>query len=219
MFRSSLLALLACLVLCGCVETRFESPLGDTIETCDPAWKGLWFEVGDDGMRADGERHLTGFNVDEGCALTLFDQPDAAGPLKYTRLPVNFVHAHGGDYVVVTDVALRAVGDIPPPYGIEPEPAKSYYFAKYRIRRDRLELRVVDSTKAAVKVIERVFDGTVLHNRSELHVFVRGNRAQMLEIVRRHDLFERKPSWVLQRSAQTLQELERSIEVEVSRSR
>ena len=28
--------------LCGCTETRFESPLGDNIETCDTRWKGLW---------------------------------------------------------------------------------------------------------------------------------------------------------------------------------
>ena len=32
----------AAAALAGCVETRFESPLGDNIETCDPHWKGVW---------------------------------------------------------------------------------------------------------------------------------------------------------------------------------
>jgi len=56
--RTSLLAtLIACTALSACVETRFESPLGDNIETCDTAWKGVWLEPGDDGRRVDGERH------------------------------------------------------------------------------------------------------------------------------------------------------------------
>ncbi len=212
MLKHSLLALLAAVLLSACVETRFESPLGDNIETCDPAWKGVWLDEGDDGTRVDGKQHLTGFNVDEGCALTLFDQPEAEGPLKYTRIPINFVHAHGKDYVVVTDVALRAVGDIPPPFGIEPVPAKSYYFARYRIRGDRLELRGVDSKKLARMVIDGVLDGTVQSTRNELHVFVRGDRAAMLDLVRRHDVFENKPIYRMRRSAQSLEELEESIE-------
>jgi len=99
--RTSLLAtLLACTALSACVETRFESPLGDNIETCDTAWKGVWLEPGDDGRRVDGERHLSGFAVDDACAFTVIEQPEGGGPLKRTRVAINFVHAHGDDYVV-----------------------------------------------------------------------------------------------------------------------
>lgn len=205
------IALLACVLLGGCVETRFESPLGDNIETCDTAWKGLWFSADDDGRRADGERHETGMHVDEACALTLFEQPEAGGPLKHTRIPVNFVHAGGNDYVVVTDVALRALGDIAPPYDIDPVPQKSYFFAKYRIRGDRLELRNVDSNKAARLVIDGKLDGTVAKGRNSLHVYIRGGRQQMLDAVRRHDLFEDKPAYFFKRSSQSLQDFERSL--------
>ena len=42
MTLSRILAVFLLLTLAGCVETRFESPLGDNIETCDAGWKGLW---------------------------------------------------------------------------------------------------------------------------------------------------------------------------------
>ena len=110
--RTILLAtLLACTALTACVETRFESPLGDNIETCDTAWKGLWLEPGDDGRRVDGEHHLSGFAVDDACAFTVVEQLEGGGPLKRTRVPINFVHAHGDDYVVVSDAALHGLVD------------------------------------------------------------------------------------------------------------
>ncbi|MBZ0222082.1 MAG: hypothetical protein K8F35_03550 [Dokdonella sp.] len=212
MAKAIWLALLACSLLGGCIETRFESPLGDNIETCDTAWKGLWFAEDDDGERADGEKHVMGLNVDEACALTLFEQPEGGGPLEHTRIPINFVHANGNDYVVVADSALRALGNIPPPYDIDPTPAKSYFFAKYRIRGDRLELRNVDSTKAARLVIDGKLDGTVAKGRNELHVYIRGGRQQMLDAVRRNDLFETKAMNVFKRSRQSLQDFERSLQ-------
>jgi hypothetical protein len=212
MLKPALAALLACASLCGCVETRFESPLGDNIETCDTAWKGLWFEAGDDARRADGERHLTGFAVDEACAFTVVEQPEAGGPLKRTRVPINFVHARGEDYVVVSDAALKGLVDLDPPFDIDPPPQKSFFFAKYRVRGDRLEVRKVDSAKAARLVIDGRLDGTVKKGRNDLHVYVRGGRQQMLDLVRGNDLFESKPSLVFTRSRQELQDFERSLQ-------
>ncbi|MBA8886425.1 hypothetical protein FHW12_000616 [Dokdonella fugitiva] len=207
-----LLPALACAVLGACVETRFESPLGDNIETCDTAWKGLWFEADDDMRRADGERHLTGFAVDEACAFTLLEQPEAGGPLKRTRVPINYVHAHGDDYVVVSDAALHGLVDLKAPYDIDPPPQKSFFFAKYRVRGDRLEVRKVDDAKAAKLVVDGTLEGTVQKSRNELHVYVRGGRQQMLDLVRRHDLFESKPSLVFTRSREDLQDFERSLQ-------
>lgn len=207
-----LFPVLACALLGACVETRFESPLGDNIETCDTAWKGLWFEADDDLRRMDGERHLTGFAVDEACAFTLIEQPEAGGSLKRTRVPINFVHARGDDYVVVSDTALRGLIDLKAPYDIEPPPQKSFFFAKYRVRGDRLEIRKVDDAKAARLVIDGALDGTVQKSRNELHVYVRGGRQQMLDLVRRHDLFESRPSLVFTRSREDLEDVERRLQ-------
>ena len=207
-----LTTLLACSMLTACVETRFESPLGDNIETCDTAWKGFWLEAGDDGRRTDGEHHLTGFAVDDACAFTLVEQPEAGGPLKRTRVPINFVHAHGDAYVVVSDAALRGLVDLDPPFDIDPPPQKSFFFAKYRVRGDRLEVRKVDSAKAAKLVVDGKLDGTVRKGRNDLHVYVRGGRQQMLDLVRGNDLFESKPSLVFTRSRQELQDFERALQ-------
>jgi hypothetical protein len=211
--RTILLAtLLACTALTACVETRFESPLCENIETCDTAWKGLWLEPGDDGRRVDGEHHLSGFAVDDACAFTVVEQLEGGGPLKRTRVPINFVHAHGDDYVVVSDAALHGLVELKPPYDIEPAPQKSFFFAKYRVRGDRLEIRKVDDAKAAKLVIDGRLDGTVQKSRNELHVYVRGGRQQMLDLVRHNDLFESKPSMVFQRSSRELDDIERSLQ-------
>ena len=212
MYRILFAALLACATLTACVETRFESPLGDNIETCDTAWKGLWFEAGDDGRRADGERHLAGFAVDDACAFTVVEQPEAGGPLKRTRVPINFVHARGEDYLVVSDAAVKGLVDLDPPFDVDPPPQKSFFFARYRVRGDRLEVRKVDSAKAAKLVIDGKLEGTVRKGRYDLHVYVRGGRQQMLDLVRRNDLFEAKPSLVFTRSRQDLQDFERSLQ-------
>ena len=207
-----LFPVLACALIGACVETRFESPLGDNIETCDTAWKGLWFEEGDDLRRTDGERHLTGFAVDEACAFTLIEQPEAGGPFKRTRVPINYVHVRGDDYVVVSDAALRGLVDLKTPYDIDPPPQKSFFFARYRVRVNRLELRKVDDAKVAKLVIDGSLDGTVQKGRNELHVYVRGGRQQMLDLVRKHDLFESKPSLVFVRSREDLQDVERRLQ-------
>ncbi|TCO40802.1 hypothetical protein EV148_104164 [Dokdonella fugitiva] len=207
-----LFPVLACALIGACVETRFESPLGDNIETCDTAWKGLWFEEGDDLRRTDGERHLTGFAVDEACAFTLIEQPEAGGPFKRTRVPINYVHVRGDDYVVVSDAALRGLVDLKAPYDIDPPPQKSFFFARYRVRGNRLELRKVDDAKVAKLVIDGSLDGTVQKGRNELHVYVRGGRQQMLDLVRKHDLFESKPSLVFVRSREDLQDVERRLQ-------
>ena len=204
--------LLACLALGACTETRFEAPLGDNIETCDTAWKGLWLQDRDSTARKDEREDRVGFFVDEACALTLFEQPATGTTLKRWRIPINFVHLRGDDYVVVADSALRVLGEIAPPWGIDPPPAKSYYYLRYRVRGERLELYDVDSAKAARLVIDGKFDGTVSKTHGELHVYVRGGRAQMVDIVRRHDLFASKPSHVFHRAQGTLQDLERSLE-------
>ena len=204
--------LLLVLLLAGCVETRFESPPGDNIETCDARWKGLW--IGADAKRR-GELDLddvAAFHVGANCEFTVLDQAEPGGPLKHVRVPLNFVHAHGRDYIVVADSALAGVVKLDPPHGIDPTPKKSYFIARYRMRGDRIEIYTVDSRRAAALVVEGTLDGTVDKTRTNLRVYVQGDRARTLEVLRRHAIFEAKPTLELVRSRLDLDAFERSLQ-------
>lgn len=198
-----LIVLVLLMLLAGCVETRFESPLGDNIETCDARWKGLWIDRDNDTTRT-----ADAFEVDGACELTLLDQPEPGGPLKRIRVAVNFVHDGGSDYLVVSDAQIHGLGTLDPPYGIKPAPAKSFFFVKYRLRGDVLELYEVDSERTAGLVIDGTLDGTVSKTAGELHVYVRGDRVKMLEIVRRQHIFSDKPAATLQSSRQSAADYE-----------
>ncbi|HJT98108.1 MAG TPA: hypothetical protein VJ696_07310 [Rhodanobacteraceae bacterium] len=199
------LAAFLALPLAACVETRFESPIGDNIETCDAGWKGLW--TGTDRAADDA----AAFYVDDECRFLVIDQPEKGGALKRIHVPVNYVHVGGKDYLVVADTAVKGLVELKPPHGISPTPEKSYFFARYRLRGDRIDLYQVDSEAAAKLVIEGKVDGTVDKTASELHVYVRGTRAGMLELVRNEDLFDDKRPLQLERSRQTLDDFERSL--------
>jgi len=208
--RTRALFALAALALGGCVETRFESPLGDNIETCDARWKGLWTGKEDDSPK--GSEDASAFYINDECQFIVIDQPEKGGALKQIHVPVNYVHADGKDYIVVADTAIKSLVNLRPPHGIDPVPAKSYFFARYRVRGNRIELSQVNSERAAQLVIEGKLGGTVDKRQNELHVFVSGSRAQMLDMVRTHeDLFDSKSPLVLERRRESLEEFERSI--------
>lgn len=201
------LALILLLLASGCVETRFESPLGDNIETCDARWKGLWIGDGDEAKKSDDP---TAFYVNDDCEFTVIDQPEPGGALKRIHVPVNYVHDRGKDYIVVADTAIRDLVHLPAPHAIDPPPAKSFFFARYRASRDRIVLTPVDSEATAKLVIDGKVGGTVDKARNELHVYVRGTRAQMIDLVRAHDIFDEKASVKLVRSRESIDEYERS---------
>jgi hypothetical protein len=192
------------LALGGCIETRFEAPLGDNIETCDARWKGLWNDAGE-------PSEPSAVYVDDECRFIVVEQPERGGPLKQMHVPVNFVHADGKDYLVVADSSLKGLAEIKPPHGIDPAPDKSFYFIRYRLRGDRVELDQVDSERVAKLVIDGTLDGTVDKAANELHVYVRGNRARMLEIVRTQPIFSDKRPTVLAKRKQSLDEFERMV--------
>jgi hypothetical protein len=195
----------ALLAIGGCVETRFESPPGDNLESCDARWKGLW--IGEDEKPKDSN---TAFAVDDGCRFLLLDQPEKGGPFKEVRIPVNFVHADGKDYVVVSDVSLKGLVKITPVYGIDPLPEKSFFITRYQVRGDHIDLYSVDEQRTAQKVIEGKLEGTVAKTSNELHVFVRGDRAKILDILRHDIIFNDKSQLHLTKSRQTAVEFERA---------
>jgi hypothetical protein len=121
------------------------------------------------------------------------------------------VHADGKDYLVIADTSLKVLVEIKPPYGIDPLPQKSFYFVRYRIRGDSIEINQVDSERLAKLVVDRKLEGTVSKTANELHVYIRGNRAKMLEILRTQSIFEDKPSTKLVRRKQTIDEFEQSV--------
>ena len=191
-------------LLGGCTETRFESPLGDNIETCDVRWKGLWTDT-------ETNSEATAIYVDDECHFILADQPEKGGPLKRIHVPMNYVHVDGRDYLVVADASLKGVVEVKPPYAIEPPPAKSFYFARYRLRGDHVEITQVNSQRAAQLVIDGKLEGTVSKTANELHVFIRGDRARMLEIVRKQPLFDDQKPAKLVRHKETLDEYEQTL--------
>ena len=191
-------------VLGGCVETRFESPLGDNIETCDIHWKGLWADP-------ESKAEASAIYVDDECHFMVLDQPEKSGPIKRIHVPMNYVHADGKDYIVVADSSLKGLVELKPPYGVDPVPEKAFFFARYQIRGDRLEVSQVDSERVAKLVIDGKIDGSVSKTGSDLHVFVRGSRTRMLEIVRTQSIFQDKSQTKLVRRKQTVDEFEQSV--------
>ncbi len=194
------------IALAACVETRFESIPGDAVEACDERWKGLWvYRAGPD-EREDDE---LAFLVDEECRFQLLERPEKDGPPKAVHIPLNFVRGNGADYVVIADDQLSPVVDVRPVHGIDPPPAKAFFIARYRIDGDRLEIDAIDDRRVARLVIDNELSGTVDRSRNELHVFVRGDRARVLEILRTQPVFVDKPGATLERRQQTLAEFER----------
>jgi len=194
----------AAAALAGCVETRFESPLGDNIETCDPHWKGVWADP-------ESSDEPSAIYVDDECHFMVLDQPEKSGPIKRIHVPMNYVHADGKDYIVVADTSLKGLVELKPPYGIDPVPEKAFFFARYQIRGDRLEVSQVDSERVAKLVIDGKIDGSVSKTGNDLHVFVRGSRTRMLEIVRTQSIFQDKSQTKLVRRKQTVDEFEQSV--------
>ena len=199
---------LGLLALAGCVETRFESPIGDNIETCDAGWKGLWVDT-DEAKRDRPEASGAAFYVNDACEFIVLDQPEPNGALKQIHVPVNYVHADGKSYVVVADVAIRGLANVKAPHGVTPVPEKSYFFARYALRGDQLDVYQVDSARAAKLVIDGKLDGTVDRTQNELHVYVRGTRANMLDIVKTQPIFDEKP-FSLKRSRLSLEDYEKA---------
>jgi len=201
------LVVLTCLSLGGCVETRFASPLGDNIETCDTRWKGLWIDT----RESRDKNEAAGFFVDKGCEVSVLDQTEPGGPIKRQHVPVNFVHDGSNDYLVVSDAQLKGLVEVPPLYAVSPKPEKSFYFVQYRFHGDTLELYDVNTPRVATLIVEEKLKGTVSKTSSELHAYVEGDRAQMLEIVRKQPVFNNKPGMVLERSKMSMDEYERSL--------
>lgn len=189
-------ALLA-LVLAGCVETRFESPPGTELTACDARWQGLW-------VGADGDMDLedvTAFAVDADCRFRVLDQPAPGGPLKRVEVQVRFAHADGRDYLVVPDDGLGDLVQVPPPHGVDPRPARSWFLARYVVRGDGgIDLFPVDSRRVAARVIDGTLDGTVDKTANDLHVYVRGDPARVLAMLRRVPMFTDEPALRLVRS-------------------
>ncbi len=203
-FRVGLLVLIA-LLFSGCVETRFESPLGNDIKACDPRVKGLWVDP-DDPLHAS-----SAVFVDDKCRVQILVQTEPATPLRQVHLPVNFVHLDKQDYLVVADAELANVTDVPPVFGIDPVPKRSFFFVRYRVRGSRLELTPVNTAALAKLVIDGKLDGTVSSTNHELHVFIRGDRDRMLDVVRQQPVFKNSEPLVAERRDQGIADYERDV--------
>lgn len=196
---------LSAIALAGCSETRFESPLGGRLSSCDARWKGLW-------TGPDAADQSAAIYVDGACHLFVIDKPAPDHPVRRVQLPVRYQRVDGRDYLSVEANAFKALVDLDPPYAVEPPPAHAYFFARYTISGDRLEIELVNSKRAAQLVIDDKIDGTVSKTANALHVFVRGDPARMLEIVRGQPIFDDVVPTVLVRSKQAVADFERNLD-------
>ena len=203
--RAFALAALALLGLAGCSATRFESPPGDALDSCDTRWRGLWIARDDDGKLED-----TAIEVDAGCRLLLHDQAERGGPVKAVHVPGNFARVARKDYVVVSDLALKPVYEFGPVPGVAAQPDKTFVLLRYEIRGDRLRLYDIDDDAVARLVLARKIDGTMLKSEDGLQVYVQGDRARIAQVLAAHDLFEHKAT-LLERSEWTAVDFEREL--------
>ncbi|HET8941895.1 MAG TPA: hypothetical protein VFN13_07900 [Rudaea sp.] len=196
-----LILLAACAAIGACTETRFAAPPGDQWQSCDPQWKGLWVP------RSESNSD-SAFFVDDACHFVLIEVPKNGAPAKRTSIALKYVHADGKNYLVVPDDALKNLVDIKPVYGIEPVPKRAYYLARYVATSNRIDVYSVDAERVATRIIEHKLDGTVSKIANELHVFVTGDSAHTLEILRGDSIFADKPGIELERSKLSADEFE-----------
>lgn len=203
-------AVVAALLLGACSVTRFEAPLGDNLDTCDPQWKGLW--IGEDKSGKPGDDHdAAGVYVDTQCRFFLLDQDGPGGALKQVHVPANFATLGREQYLVFSDVALKPVEDLGAVPGMSDPPEKTFLYFRYRVHRDRIEVFDVDHEKLAHWILDDKIKGHLLKTSGTLANFVRGDAKTMVAVVSKFDLFERKPMVVLVRRNQTPEEFEREL--------
>ena len=112
-------------------------------------------------------------------------------------------------------LAAASASETFPPVPLDPDAPdatvlrSALFFARYRVRGERIELYPVDDEAVAKLVIDGKLDGTVDKTRNELRVYVRGSRAQMLALVREHAIFEDKPTLELVRRHEDVAAFER----------
>ena len=203
------LVLGSCLLLAlgACTETRFESPPGDRIEACDARWKGLWVDASESASKDEPDE--LAFLVDPECQFQMIERPEKDGPPKLIHIPLNFVHDHGKDYLVVADNQLSGVVKVEPVHGVDPVPEKSFYLARYELKGERMKIYSIDSTRVAHRILDKDLEGTIDSSKNDLHVYVKGDRARILEILRKYDLFEAKPGAEVKKIPLSLDDYER----------
>lgn len=207
MIIRSLCCLCVLFALAACTETRFESTPGDKILGCDPAWKGLWVDDSSDASTSEPDE--LAFRVDPECRFFILERPEKDGPPKEIHIPVNYVHDQGKHYLVIADDQLKEIVDLAPLHGIKPAPKKSFFIARYEISNDRLRVYTVDSKRTATLVVDDVLDGTVDASNKQLHVYIQGDRANILDIVRSKKIFDDKPGTEVRRIKLSLEQYER----------
>ena len=197
----------AILALAGCTETRFASPIGGG-GTCQNAMKGLWIGTENDAPPKPDEN--TAFHIDDNCTIHVIER--GAGPngrARTTPLKAEYATVDAKTYLAVEEDPVDVLVGMKPPHGVTPIPPRSYFFARYRVRGDRMTLYPVDSVRTAKLVIDGAIDGTVDKTRNELHVYVLGSPAQMRTLVSARAIFDEAHPLALVRSRMTPEQFER----------
>lgn len=197
----------AALLLGACSVSRFEAPLGDKLDTCDPHWKGLWIGEDHSGKPGD-EKDAAGIYVDPACRFFMLDQEGPGKPLRPTEIAVQYATVGREQYLVFSDAALKPVEDLGPVPGMNEPPEKTFLYFRYRVHGDRIDVFDVDHEKLAHWILDDKIKGHLLKTSGTLSNFVRGDAKTMVAVVSKFDLFEHKPMVVLQHRDQTPEQFE-----------
>ena len=72
-----------------------------------------------------------------------------------------------------------------------------------------MKIYSIDSTRVAHRILDKDLEGTIDSSKNDLHVYVKGDRARILEILRKYDLFEAKPGAEVRKIPLSLEDYER----------
>ena len=106
-------------------------------------WKGLWVEA--DEANHDRPSDTAAFYVNDDCQFIVLDQPEKNGALEANPCAGELrARRRQGLRRRRRHRDLNGLVDIKPPHGVTPAPDKSFFFARYRLRGDRLDIYQVD---------------------------------------------------------------------------
>jgi hypothetical protein len=194
------LLLAVVLPLGGCASTSFESPPGDALVACDPDWHGVW-DI------ADEEESAGVLVVNDHCRSAFLDlDSQDSDPLGEQWLQLSFVEHEDQGYVVATDEKVSARNEQEAGRSSDSRETGAYTLARYDLAPGSIAVHMVDTRAAARMIVDGLLWGDVYRSKDTLRVVVRGTPEDTLRALSLPGLFEAEATFLLKRSARSIDE-------------
>lgn len=197
------------LTLVGCDSTSFQSPPGNEFVECDAAWKGSWRLLGES---APGHLLVVG---DDCQASEVATSVDPSTWVSDESVQLRFAEHNGQRYVVTVEeppvgsLKAQSADDRPDRSG-----TPSYTIARYVSGPSSISVWMVDTRAAARMVVDGLLLGHVSRHKDGLRVFVQGTPDSTLHAVELPGMFQAEPTFLLERSTGSVNELDADRPVE-----